>query len=171
MTTVLFYIFAAVAVASAAFVVIFRNPVYSALSLVTTFFCLAGLFVLLDAYFLSAVMVIVYAGAIMILFLFVIMLLNLGHREMMDAHMGRLRWAFVMVLAGVLFAQVGFVAGGQSWNGGPAPVNTALQTRNTEYIGGLLFSAYLLPFEIASVILTVALIGVVVLVKHEKPKL
>jgi NADH-quinone oxidoreductase subunit J len=89
---------------------------------------------------------------------------------MMDAHAGRLRWAFVLVLAGVLLAQVGFVAGGPSWNGGPAPVNTALQTRNTEYIGGLLFSEYLLPFEIASVILTVALIGVVVLVKHEKSK-
>jgi NADH-quinone oxidoreductase subunit J len=81
MTTVLFYIFAAVAVASAALVVIFRNPVYSALSLVTTFFCIAGLFVLLDAYFLSAVMVIVYAGAIMILFLFVIMLLNRATRR------------------------------------------------------------------------------------------
>lgn len=166
MTTALFYIFAAVAVASAAFVVLFRNPVYSALSLVTTFFCLAGLFILLDAYFLSAVMVIVYAGAIMILFLFVIMLLNLSRKETIDARVGRVRWAFVLVLAAVLFSQVGFLAAGR--NGAPAPVNTALQERNTEYIGGLLFTDYMLPFEIASVILTVALIGVVVLVKHDK---
>ena len=170
MTTVLFYIFAAVAVASAALVVVFRNPVYSALCLVTTFFCLAGLFVLLDAYFLSAVMVIVYAGAIMILFLFVIMLLNLGRREMMDAAVGRLRWLFVLILAGGLLAQVGF-GGRQAWFSGPGlSTNTALQTRNTETIGTLLFTEYLFPFEIASVILTVALVGVVVLVKHEKTR-
>ena len=165
MTTVLFYIFAAVAVASAALVVIFRNPVYSALSLVTTFFCIAGLFILLDAYFLSAVMVIVYAGAIMILFLFVIMLLNLGRKEMMDGAVGRFRWLFVLILAAGLLSQVGLLA----WRSGPAnPANPALQTRNTEYIGELLFTEYLFPFEVASVILTVALVGVVVLVKQEK---
>ena len=73
METVFFFLFAVVAVAAALLVVAFRNPVYSALSLVTTFFCLAGLFVLLNAYFLAAVQVIVYAGAIMVLFLFVIL--------------------------------------------------------------------------------------------------
>jgi len=168
MATALFYVFSMIAVASAVLVVVLRNPVYSALSLVVTFFCLAGLFVLLDAYFLSAVMVIVYAGAIMILFLFVIMLLNLGRREMMDAAVGRFRWLFVLVLLGALLAQVGFVAR-QAWFHGPGPsTNRALQARNTEYIGELLFTEYLFPFEVASVILTVALVGVVVLVKQEK---
>ncbi|MSS71286.1 MAG: NADH-quinone oxidoreductase subunit J [Candidatus Latescibacteria bacterium] len=168
MATALFYVFAVIAVASAVLVIRFRNPVYSALSLVTTFFCLAGLFVLLEAYFLSVVMVIVYAGAIMVLFLFVIMLLNLGHREMMDAAVGRFRWLFVLVLGGGLLAQVVFVAR-QAWFSGPGlSTNTALQTQNTETIGKLLFTEYLFPFEIASVILTVALVGVVVLVKHEK---
>jgi NADH-quinone oxidoreductase subunit J len=166
MTTALFYVFAVIAVASAVLVILFRNPVYSALSLVTTFFCLAGLFVLLDAYFLSVVMVIVYAGAIMVLFLFVIMLLNLGHGEMMDGAVGRVRWVFVLALAGGLLAQVG---ARQAWFSGPgSQTNAALQTRNTETIGALLFTEYLFPFEIASVILTVALVGVVVLVKHEK---
>jgi len=168
MTTALFYVFSVIAVASAALVVLFRNPVYSALSLVTTFFCLAGLFVLLDAYFLSAVIVIVYAGAIMILFLFVIMLLNLGRKEMMDGAVGRFRWVFVLFLTGGLLSQVGLVAW-RGWFSGPAPLqNTALQTRNTEFIGELLFTEYLFPFEVASLILTVALIGVVVLVKQEK---
>ena len=81
METFFFFLFAAVAVVSAVLMVLFRNPIYSALSLVTTFFALAGLFVLLNAYFLAAVQVIVYAGAIMVLFLFVIMLLNLGVRR------------------------------------------------------------------------------------------
>lgn len=166
MTTALFYLFAVLAVASASLVVLFRNPVYSALSLVTTFFCLAGLFVLLEAFFLSAVLVIVYAGAIMILFLFVIMLLNLGRKEKMDDHVGRIRWTFVALLAALLLAQIGLAAAGGG--GFPAAGNTALQTRNTAYIGALLFTDYLLPFEIASVILTVALVGVVVLVKQEK---
>jgi NADH-quinone oxidoreductase subunit J len=168
MTTALFYIFAVIAVASAVLVVVFRNPVYSALSLVTTFFSLAGIFVLLDAYFLSAVLVIVYAGAIMILFLFVIMLLNLSRREMMDAWVGRYRLAFVLVLTVLFLSQLAVADWARRLNPSPAAVNAALQSRNTEYVGRLLFTDYLLPFEIASAILTVALIGVVVLVKHEK---
>ncbi len=169
MTVVMFYVFAALAVSSAVLVVLFRNPVYSALSLVMTFFCLAGLFVLLEAYFLSAVMVIVYAGAIMILFLFVIMLLNLGRKDLMDAAVGRFRWIFVLVLVVLLLSQIGAVAGAGGWLQSTEPREpTTLQTENTESIGRILFTVYLLPFEIAAVILTVALIGVVVLVKRER---
>ena len=169
MTVVMFYVFAALAVLSAVLVVLFRNPVYSALSLVMTFFSLAGLFVLLEAYFLSAVMVIVYAGAIMILFLFVIMLLNLGRKELMDAAVGRFRWIFVLVLVGLLLSQIGAVAGAGGWLQVTEPREpTTLQSENTESIGRILFTVYLLPFEIAAVILTVALIGVVVLVKRER---
>ena len=84
MEALIFGVFAFVAIASAILMVVFRNPVHSALSLVTTLFALAGLFVLLEAHFLAAVQIIVYAGAIMVLFLFVIMLLNLGHPDSLE---------------------------------------------------------------------------------------
>lgn len=170
MTAVLFYFFAAAAVATAILVVLFRNPVHSALSLVFTFFCIAGLFVLLEAFFLSAVLVIVYAGAIMVLFLFVIMLLNLGRRELLDASVGRFRWAFVVLLIVFLVVQIGMVARSQGWAmTSDLPPRSELQTDNTAYVGKALFTDYLLPFEIAALILTVALVGVMVLVKREKP--
>ena len=88
--------------------VLLQNPVYSALSLVATFFALAGLFVLLDAHFLAAVQVIVYAGAIMVMFLFVIMLLNLGRPDAFEPVSGKYRRISVVVLMAILVAQLGF---------------------------------------------------------------
>ena len=160
-----FFLLAAIAVVSAILLVLFRNPVYCALSLVTTFFCLAGLFVLLDAYFLAAVQIIVYAGAIMVLFLFVIMLLNLGHSGAVEPVVSRYRRTSVILLAVMLLAEVGMM--GARRLGAPAPEEGALFTENIPYIGRLLYTDYLFPFEVASFILLVALIGVMVLVKRQ----
>jgi NADH-quinone oxidoreductase subunit J len=168
METLFFFIFATIAIASAFLLVMFRNPVYSALSLVTTLFAIAGLFVLLNAYFLAAVQVIVYAGAIMVLFLFVIMLLNLGHSETLEVMAGKYRRVAVVLLMSVLVAQLGLMAGRRI--GTPhKPEDPSLFTDNIPYIGKLLYTDFLLPFEVASMILLVALVGVMVMVKKDQP--
>ena len=168
METVVFFALAALAVGCALLLVLFRNPVYSALSLVGTLFSIAGLFVLLDAHFLAAVQIIVYAGAIMVLFLFVIMLLNLGSADSLDAIPGRFRQWAVIFLSAILVAHLGWMSL-RHMRGGPIE-NEALATSNVPYIGKLLYTDFLLPFEITSLILLVALIGVVVLVKRESSK-
>ncbi len=162
-----FFVFAAIALVAAVLLVAFQNPVYSALSLVATFFALAGLFVLLNAYFLAAVQVIVYAGAIMVLFLFVIMLLNLGQSGTLERVAGKYRRAAVVLLAAVLVAQLGFMAG-RRWGGTPVSGEAPLFTDNIHTIGKLLYTRFLFPFEVVSVILLVALIGVMVMVKRDR---
>lgn len=165
METVVFFTMAALAVACALLVLFFRNPVYSALSLVGTLFSVAGLFVLLDAHFLAAVQIIVYAGAIMVLFLFVIMLLNLGSDEAQEKITGRYRLIGVVFLSALLVGHLSLMMFRQGWT---APVdNEALITNNISYLGKLLYTDFLFPFEVVSMILLVALIGVVVLVKRE----
>lgn len=168
METLFFFIFATIAIASALLLVMFRNPVYSALSLVTTLFALAGLFVLLNAYFLAAVQVIVYAGAIMVLFLFVIMLLNLGHSETLEVMAGKYRRVAVVLLMSVLVAQLGLMAGRRIGTS-HQPEDPSLFTDNIPYIGKLLYTDFLFPFEVASMILLVALVGVMVMVKKDQP--
>ncbi|MCE2438090.1 MAG: NADH-quinone oxidoreductase subunit J [Candidatus Latescibacteria bacterium] len=167
MEQIFFYVFAAIALVAAVLLVAFRNPVYSALSLVTAFFALAGLFVLLNAYFLAAVQIIVYAGAIMVLFLFVIMLLNLGHSDALERVAGKYRRVAVVLLAATLVAQLGFMAG-RKWAGMPASEDAPLFTDNINTIGRMLYTRYLFPFEVVSVILLVALIGVMVMVKGDR---
>ncbi len=162
-----FYVFAATALVAAVLLVAFRNPVYSALSLVAAFFALAGLFVLLNAYFLAAVQIIVYAGAIMVLFLFVIMLLNLGHSDTLERVAGKYRRVAVVLLAAALVAQLGFMAG-RRWVGPPASGDAPLFTDNINVIGKMLYTRYLFPFEVVSLILLVALIGVMVMVKGDR---
>jgi NADH-quinone oxidoreductase subunit J len=165
METVVFFVLAALAVACALLLVLFRNPIYSALSLVGTLFSVAGLFVLLDAHFLAAVQIIVYAGAIMVLFLFVIMLLNLGSSDAFEEVTGRYRLISVVFLSALLVAHLGLMALRQ----GRLSIveNEPLATSNIPYIGKLLYTDFLFPFEVASMVLLVALIGVVVLVKKE----
>ncbi len=170
---ILFFIFGAVALIGAIAVISFRHPIYSALSLIVTFFAQAGLFVLLGAHFVAAVQVIVYAGAIMVLFLFVIMLLNLGTLSAQGALTGKLKG--VAVVLGILFAAQGiFIAVNVFKNTEVGTVEAmekaaALNDNPIETydIGQLLFTDYLLPFEVTSLILLAALIGVIVLVKRE----
>ncbi len=167
MEQIFFFILAAVALVASVLLVAFRNPVYSALSLVAAFFALAGLFVLLNAYFLAAVQIIVYAGAIMVLFLFVIMLLNLGHSNALEQLAGKYRRVAVVLLSAVLVTQLGFMAG-RHWAGTPASEDVPLFTDNINAIGKLLYTRFLFPFEVVSVILLVALIGVMAMVKRDR---
>lgn len=167
---ILFFVFGLIALVGAMSVISFRHPIYSALSLIVTFFAQAGLFVLLGAHFVAAAQVIVYAGAIMVLFLFVIMLLNLGRRDR-GGTPSRAKLKGIAIVLGILFAAEGiYIAVNARSDTAVAPA-TALTTEavTTYDIGDLLFSKYLLPFEVTSLILLAALIGVIVLVKREKP--
>ncbi|MCY3766249.1 MAG: NADH-quinone oxidoreductase subunit J [Gemmatimonadetes bacterium] len=167
MEQIFFFVFAAIALVAAVLLVAFRNPVYSALSLVAAFFALAGLFVLLNAYFLAVVQIIVYAGAIMVHFLIVIMLLKLGHSDTLERVAGKYRRVAVVLLAAALVAQLGFMAG-RRWVGTPASGEAPLFTDNINAIGKMLYTRYLFPFEVVSLILLVALIGVMVMVKGDR---
>ena len=165
---ILFILFGAVSLIGAIAVISFRHPIYSALSLIVTFFAQAGLFVLLGAHFVAAVQVIVYAGAIMVLFLFVIMLLNLGTLSAKGAISRKLK-GFAVIL-GILLAIEGvYIAVNAINDPAVASAETATESVNTTTynIGELLFNEYLLPFEVTSLILLAALIGVIVLVKRE----
>ena len=159
-----FYLLAAVALSSAVAVISFRNPVHSVLSLVLTFFSTACLWLLLQAEFLGIVLVLVYIGAVMILFLFVVM--------MLDVHAAPRREGFIkhfpvaMAVAAVMFAEILVLmnAGGSNQAAFPAQ-NPALAAHesNLHWIAESLFSRYMLPFEIAAVILTVAIVVAVLL--------
>jgi NADH-quinone oxidoreductase subunit J len=168
--TFVFFFLAAVIVVSAVLVVAFRNPVYSVISLLVMFFHMAALFVSLHAEFLAAVQIIVYAGAILVLYLFVVMLLNLKH----DDSYQRQVWIGVglgaLALAEVIYLVVSAGIGSTlSLRGAPmagAPQTTsAVPQGNTEMIGSLLYTKYLFPFEVASLILLVAMIGAILLAK------
>jgi len=165
MANFLFWIFSALAIAAALTVVINKNPVYSALSLVVTLFSLASIFVLLEAYFLAALEILVYAGAIMVLFLFVIMLLNLKREETPPPYMK------VQVALGIFVAILFIVFAALSLKMGFSDViaQSVPGTANfgdISQVGKVLFSKYFFPFEVASLLLLVALIGTVYLAKR-----
>ena len=162
---VIFFILGGFAVLAGIGVIYFRNPVYSALSLVATLFAVAGLFLLLEAYFVAAVQVIVYTGAIMVLFLFVIMLLDLKYEQALREHLG---WAkrIALVFAGLLFAELIYLTV-QTVHLALAAKPKGGQGIGEPYaLGELLFTKYLLPFEIASLVLLAALIGVITLIRR-----
>jgi NADH-quinone oxidoreductase subunit J len=175
--TILFFLFSVVALGSAIMMILHRNPVYSAIFLIATFFALAGFYVLLNAPFVASVHVIVYAGAIMVLFLFVIMLLNLKR----DPARGRgkiARRTFAAFVVLILLAEIGVLIGGSIFTANTAvnqqivglandaPGATTL-VGSTTSIGKQLFTTYLLPFEIASVLLLVGIVGAVILAKRK----
>ena len=209
---VLLVIFGLVAICSAICVIAFKNPIHSALALILTFFSQAGLFIALGAHFVAAVQVIVYAGAIMVLFLFVIMLLNLGSlQDTARQNISAIK-IFVLVLAVLLAIEGVTVARYVDQNGGVIKKQstdviiqrlkddfnmsdedikhsveklygtgtsvsnlTSVQVTGlvhsemgkTERIGTLLFSKFVLPFEVTSFILIAALIGVIAIVNRE----
>ena len=157
----MFAAFAALLVVSGLLTILHRNPVTSALFLVVAFCALAGIYLLLGAEFLGMVQVIVYAGAIMVLFLFVIMYLNLQH----DIETGvqiALRRGVGWLAGGVLAAEA-LVLFAKRWAPGAASPETApAAVGNTESVGLALYTRYLFPFEITSMILLVAMVGVIV---------
>jgi NADH-quinone oxidoreductase subunit J len=169
MEAILFYALAAIVVIFAILTVLARNPVRSAVYLISTLIAIAGLFLLQEAEFVAAVQVLVYVGGIMVLFLFVIMLVNV--REALGQPKANRQAATAVILALVLGGELVFflVTGARFFHGkeADAGVIAQMQTMNTESVGTVLYTTYLLPFEIASVLLLVAIVGAVVLSKKQ----
>ena len=165
MASFFFFYFAAIIVATSIVVVAVRNPIYSALSLLIMFFHVAGLYVTLHAEFLAAVQIIVYAGAILVLYLFVVMLLNIRREDRYHAQLPAAILLGVMLLTELvlLAVQQGWTLGTEAGDGGAAVTDLG----NTQMIGEVLYSTYLFPFEVASLILLVAMIGAIVLAKRD----
>ncbi len=162
--TVFFYIFTSLMVLAALLVVFSRQPVYSVLSLLVVMFCLASLFVMLGAYFVAALQILLYAGAVLVLFLFVIMLLNLEPEALARMRVFTLRTigtAAALVLFCLLWKIVRASGDGPSFSSDTPAGGTV------ESIGRLLFTAYLLPFELVSFIILAAIVGAVTLAKQE----
>ena len=161
-----FYAFAAIAVASGVMVISSRNPVHSVLFLILAFFNAAGLFVLMGAEFLAMILVIVYVGAVAVLFLFVVMMLDINFVEL---RRGFLQYLPVGALIGlILLAELVLVFG--AWSVAPdvaaaaaAPTPALAQATNTAALGALLYTRYIYAFQAAGLILLVAMIGAIVL--------
>jgi NADH-quinone oxidoreductase subunit J len=162
---ILFYSFAAGGIASALLVVTRRNPIISAICLIVNFFCLAGLYLTLHAQFIAVIQILVYAGAIMVLFVFVIMLLNLGDER-------RLRDGFTWkkVAAGGfglgIFMELIYIFMIQT--GTPSiEMERATNIGTVEAVGHMLFTHFLFPFEVTSLLLTATIVGAIVLAKKK----
>ncbi len=170
MTLTVFWIFGVIAMGSALLCITRKNPIACALWLVVTLFALAALFVLLDAQFIAVLQVLVYAGAIMVLFLFVIMLLNLGRPGPTDIR-GPAGLLTATVLAGALLLQLRVLSQSTLPSAIQLPPGTISALQQQQGIVGSvanpLFGAYLVPFEIASVLLLAAIVGAVVLAKRK----
>jgi len=183
MTEVVFYIFAAVAVLSATLCILQKSPMASALWLVSTMFSLAAIYVLLNAQFIAAIQVLVYAGAIMVLFLFVIMLLNLGHAE--SDLRGPSTVAATLVIVGLLAIELlalihysprRLANELSQWPTYTDPATAFVAGQITQQesaahgvvmaVAAPLFQVYLIPFEITSILLLAAIVGAVVLAKR-----
>ena len=165
MPAYLFWLFALLMLVFGAAVVINRNPVASALSLVLSFLGLAALFMSLDAYFIGIIQVLVYAGAVMVLFLFIIMLLDLRAEERRKTNVVATAGGAAVALA--LFAQIYLVVGQLRDADKPFPALPASTADDVRGVGLLLFDNYNLPFQIIAVLVLVATVGVIVLSKRE----
>ena len=173
MELVLFISLAAIAIVAALGVIMARKTVYSALFLLVNFCSLAGLYLLLNAQFLAAAQVIVYAGAIVVLFLFATMLLGGGEEARETSNVKRQTSSVLaIVLAVVLFVEVGYVlvSGTVTGTQGSDTPEAIASMGNVQAIGKLLFTDYLLPFELAAILLLIGIVGTVVLAK-KKPEI
>jgi len=167
-----FYLFSAVAVAAAVMVISSRNPVHSVLFLILAFFNGAGLFVLLGAEFLAMILVVVYVGAVAVLFLFVVMMLDINFVALRQGFLQYLPIGAVIAL--VLAVELILVGAGWSLSGegqstvaDPAPA--AAQISNTRALGQLLYTKYIYLFQAAGLVLLVAMIGAIVLTHRRRP--
>ena len=166
MTVFAFYMFAALVIASGAFTILARNPVHSVLWLILAFFNAAGLMVLVGAEFLAMLLIVVYVGAVAVLFLFVVMMLNIDFAELRAGFMKNAPLGLAIAL--VLLAEL--VLGVSAYRAGALELGTPLGdaapiagASNTESLGALIYGKYLFLFEVAGVILLVAMIGAIVL--------
>ncbi len=172
----IFYIFAAILLFAAIRVVTARNPVHCALYLVLAFFTSAAIWLLLEAEFLAIVLVLVYVGAVMVLFLFVVMMLDINLAPLRE---GFARYLPIGILVAVLIAtQIALVVGAKHFGLEvvPAPQRHGAGYSNTEELGSVLYTVYVYPFEIAAVILLVAIIAAISLtmrrrkgIKYQRP--
>jgi NADH-quinone oxidoreductase subunit J len=167
-----FYLFASVAIVAGALVVSVRNPVHSVLFLILTFFNTAGLFILIGAEFLAMILVVVYVGAVAVLFLFVVMMLDF---DVVDFKRGLIRYLPIGGLVGaVLLGELLFVVIGWSLEPGAAergaaPAAALAQLTNTEALGHLIYTQYFYAFQVSGIILLVAMIGAIVLTHRRRP--
>lgn len=164
MEQIIFFIVAGIALVSAAYFVFSNNSLYSILSLIITMFSIAGLYVLLNAQFLGIVQIIVYAGAIMVLFLYILMMLNLN-KEAEGKKNLYLKLGGVLS-GGLLFVGILGAFRGYSMNR-VALVNTDQSVGLTKNLGRLLFSQYVLPFELASILIIAGIVGAVLIGKRD----
>jgi NADH-quinone oxidoreductase subunit J len=164
-----FYLFAAVTLLSAFLVITAKNPVHSVLFLILAFFNAAGLFVLLGAEFVAMILVIVYVGAVAVLFLFVVMMLDTGFAELRKGAMQYVPLG--LLIGGVLMAELIMVF--SAWEFVPeVTANLAspvTDMKNTESLGRILYTDYVYAFQIAGLILLVAMIGAIVLTHRKRP--
>jgi NADH-quinone oxidoreductase subunit J len=166
METLFFLIVSLVAIVSAVLVVTCRNPINSALSLILTFFCLATYYVMLDAPFMAAVQVMVYAGAIMVLIVFTIMLLNIRVNES-KSQSHKVLLGSVIGFFTLLNTAVIVYKSRAALPNGPLTGDIIKRLGHSELIGRELFTTFLLPFEVTSILLLVAIVGAVILAKKK----
>ncbi len=162
---ILFFFVAAVAIAAGIGLIVSRNPVTSALWLVLNLFCIAVLYITLNAQFIGVIQILVYAGAIMVLFLFVIMLLNLSELPKLEAVNWRLGIAFLLGMA-ILAQLVYVIASGLDVLPDTSTAEAAAETGSAYTIGMELFTRYALPLEVIGILLLAATIGAVMLAKR-----
>ncbi len=172
LTDIVFYVFAAATLASGMLVISARNPVHSVLWLILAFFSAAGLFVLMGAEFLAMLLVVVYVGAVAVLFLFVVMMLDINFTELRQGVMQHMPLGVLIGL--ILLIELATLA--FAWNFGddvaknaasPVPIDASVT--NTEALGVLLYTDYIFIFQTAGLILLVAMIGAIVLTHRERP--
>ena len=166
MLQLFFFYFATVVVLSALMVILQRNPMHSALWLLCMFFHVAGLYILLNAELLAAIQVVVYAGAILVLYLFAIMLINI-RREEVSRHFHRAWWLLALVGALITTELIAIAAKAHlSGPVGPYTIEAVKQEGNARVVGKVLFTQFLFPFEIASLILLIGMVGAIILAKR-----
>jgi NADH-quinone oxidoreductase subunit J len=163
MEQIIFYFVAAIALISASYFVFAKNPLYAILSLIVTFFSIAGLYILLNAQFLGVIQVIVYAGAIMVLFLYILMMLNLNKED--ESKKQNINKFVGIIAAGLLF--VGILGAYKGLSGKEVAGNVDFSVGLTKNLGKLLFNEYVLPFELASVLILAGIVGAVLIGKRE----
>lgn len=163
MEQILFFLISGIALLSAVYFIAAKNPLYSVLSLVVTFFSIAGLYILLNAQFLGIVQIIVYAGAIMVLFLYILMMLNLNKAD--ESKKNPMAKIIGVLSAGILF--VGLLGAYKGLSGKSTSQGIDQSVGLTKNLGKLLFNEYVLPFELASILILAGIVGAVLIGKRD----
>ena len=167
---VIFYFFSTVLVLAAMMVILVRNPVHAVLFLVLTFFTCAAIWILLEAEFLAIVLVLVYVGAVMVLFLFVVMMLDINIVPLREGFMRYLPIGIFVAL--LILIEMTLVVGPEHFgiDSIALPVRHAADYSNTKELGSILYTVYVYPFEIAAVILLVAIVAAIALTMRKRPQ-